>query len=189
MNLGYTVLDFIQRVRQQPADATDPRLLGRLEAMAKQAFSGAFVALMAPLARDTREVRVLLPNALTTPTNRQSVIFPQPIEILGFNPIVTNAGAGTAPNPSEIDCAIDINNEQNLAASDGVSSPAGGTMAQFISLPNFSILTPRMMGLRVESPKPDVGFQFKNKRPGSGAADAFVCVGIFYRYCKPYSAP
>lgn len=189
MNLGYTVLDFIQRVRAQPADATDSRLLGRLESMAKQAFSGAFVALMAPLARDTREVRVILPGAAVVPTNRQSVIFPQPIEILGFNPIVTAAGAGTAPDVANIDCAIDINNEQQLQAADGVTTVAGGAAAQFISLPNFSILTPRMMGLRVESPKPDVGFQFRWKRTIGGAADAFVCVGIFYRYCKPYSAP
>lgn len=186
MNLSYEILRFVDRVRRSPADANDPRLLSRLEKMARDGFDGMMVALHAPVAMQTWEARANLLGAANPPlTTRVPMVFPRPVEVVGMLPIVvaTSANPGlVVPTVNDVDVSIDINSNAYLSSGSGVSSPAGGTTGQFITLANFSVLTPRLLMMRLTAPKPDIGFTFRWKRGTGVYQDALISVGVFARY-------
>lgn len=187
MSLPYEILNFIARVKSRPEDLSNPALLDRLGRMAKAGFDGAFVALFSPIADLTWETRVQLPGG-TAQSSRQPLIFPRPVEIAGFFPIVvpTTNGLGLLnPTTFDVDVSMDVNSQEYVTAGQGVSTPAGGTAGAFVTLANMSVQVPRLLGLKLTAPKPDLGMTFRWKR---GAApqiynDALISVGVFARYC------
>jgi hypothetical protein len=184
MDVKYAVLQFVNRVRRAPADGSDPRLLGRLEALALAAFDGALVALHAPIADRTWEVRGMLLSAQAGPGSRIPIQFPEPIEIVGMNPIVVTTGAGPLlhATPDDIDVAIDVNQASYQTSGEGVTSPANANpTGQFISLSHLSIQTPRLWMWRLNAARPEVGFTLRWKRGANVYEPAMVCIGIYGR--------
>lgn len=194
-NLSYAVLDFLSRVKLSPADATDPRLLGRLERMARAAFDGAMVALHAPVAPLTWEVNVLLSNVagagVQPETPRVPLTYPRPVQIVGFLPVVVNAaapaGAELTPTTNDVLVSIDINNDERITNTQGFTTPSSGSGSTFVTLSSMSVLVPRLLMKLIDTPKPDIGFTFRYKRPNGVAgatvyAPSIITMATFARY-------
>jgi hypothetical protein len=188
MSLGYEVLRFVDRVRRAPADASDPRLLARLEKYAKEAFEG-IVALHAPASPMTWETVSILRGA-STAGPRQPFRFPRPVEIVGFFPtvipILPASGGATVPTTDSIAVQIDTDNQNYITSGDGISTNAGGTAGPFVTLSALSVQVPRVLGYKLRNPTPDIGFTFRWKiDPGAAPGifrDVIIGMAIFARY-------
>jgi hypothetical protein len=165
MSLGYEVLRFVDRVTRNPADGSDPRLLARLEKYAREAFEG-IVALHAPASPMTWETRTILRGS-TLLSPRVSFRFPRPIEIVGFFPtiipILPATGGAAVPTTDAVACAIDTDNQNFITAGDGISTNAGGTAGNFVTLSSLSVQVPRVLGYKLRNPTPDIGFTYQWK--------------------------
>jgi hypothetical protein len=188
MSLGYEVLRFVDRVRRAPADGNDPRLLARLEKYAKEAFEG-IVALHAPASPMTWEtVGILRGSTLQGP--RQPFRFPRPVEIVGFFPtvlpILPATGGGTVPTADAIAVQIDTDNQNYITSGDGISTNAGGTAGNFVTLSSVGVQVPRVVGYKLRNPTPDIGFTFRWKiDPGATPfifRDVIIGMTIYARY-------
>ncbi len=189
MSLRYEILRFVDRVRKQPADGSDPRLLAKLERMAQEAFDGAFVALSAPASPMSWEsVSILRGATLTGP--RVPFRFPRPVEICGFFPtvlpILPASGGATVPTTDSIACAIDTDNQNYMTAGDGISTNAGSTAGPYVTLTSLSVQAPRVLGYKLRNPTPDIGFTFRWKLdPGAAPGifrDVIISMTMFARY-------
>jgi hypothetical protein len=187
MSLGYEVLRFIDRVRRQPADGSDPRLLSRLEVYAKEAFEG-IVALHAPASPMTWEINTFLDGTIQQ-TARQSFRFPRPVEIVGFfSTLVIDVNSADLITPSldAIAVQIDTDNQAFLTAADGISSPAGGKAGTFVTVSAMDVQVPRVVGYKLRNPTPDIGFTYRWKQLTSADEpvydDAMISTAIYARY-------
>lgn len=184
MSLGYEVLRFIARVKKQPADGSDPRLLARLEKYANEAFEGA-VALMAPQSPMTWETNTVLTGAVQS-TNRVPFRFPRPVSIVGFFPSLVVFGTGnTSPTTEDIAVSIDTDNQNYITSGDGVSTPAGGTAGPYVTLAALSVQVPRIVDYKLRNPTPDIGFTFRWKQDVTAGAvydDALISMAMYARY-------
>jgi len=188
MSLGYEVLRFVDRVMQDPTAATDPRLLGRLQKYAREAFEG-IVALHAPASPMSWEsVSILRGSTLQGPRN--SFKFPRPVEIVGFFPtvipILPASGGGTVPTTDSIAVQIDTDNQNYITSGDGISTNVGGTAGPFVTLSSMSVQVPRVLGYKLRNPTPVIGFTYRWKiDPGATPfifRDIIIGMGIFARY-------
>jgi hypothetical protein len=188
MSLGYECLRFVDRVRRDPSAGSDPRLLARLEKYAKEAFEG-IVALHAPASPMTWEtVSILRGSSLTGP--RTPFRFPRPVEIVGFFPtvlpILPASGGATVPTTDSIACQIDTDNQNYITSGDGISTNAGGTAGNFVTLSALSVQVPRVVGYKLRNPTPDIGFTFRWKiDPGASPfimRDVIIGMVIYARY-------
>ena len=188
MSLAYEILRFVDRARKQPADASDPRLLARLEKYAKEAFEG-IVALHAPASPMSWEVVSILRGS-TPQGPRQPFRFPRPVEIVGFMPtvipILPASGGGTVPTSDSIAVQIDTDNQNYLTSGDGISTNAGGSAGPFVTLSMMGVQVPRIVGYKLRNPTPDIGFTFRWKiDPGPSPfifRDVIIGMGIYARY-------
>jgi hypothetical protein len=185
MTLSYEVFRFIDRVRKQPADGSDPRLLARLETYAKEAFEG-IVALHAPASPMTWESSVIMLGSVQT-TNRISFRYPRPVEIVGFLPtlLVLETGGAITPSTDCIAVSIDTDNQNYLTSGEGISTNAGGTAGPFVTLSAMSIQAPRVLGYKLRNPTPDIGFTYRWKQSTAAGAvykDAIVSLAMYARY-------
>lgn len=189
MSLRYEILRFVDRVRKQPSDGSDPRLLSKLERAAQEAFDGAFVAMSAPASPMTWEtVTILRGSSLTGP--RVPFRFPRPVEICGFFPtvlpILPASGGAVVPTTDSIACAIDTDNQNYLTSGDGISTNAGSTAGPYVTLSGLSVQTPRVLGYKLRNPTPDIGFQFRWKiDPGLTPfifRDVIISMTMYARY-------
>jgi len=188
MSLPYSILKWVQGVRAGLFDARDPTVLDRLEREAKESWEGALVALHAPIAPLSWETRAILPGTVQQ-TTRQPLIFPRPVEIVGLFPAVIPVsiapGLRTA-TPLDIDISIDVNSVDYLTAGQGVSTSAGGTAGNFVTLASVGVQVPRLHMTKLTAPKPDMGMTFHWKLPAAvGAAiynDSFISVAVYARY-------
>ncbi len=183
-NLRYLVAQFVNRVRRSPADATDPRILGRLEKEALESFDGDSVALHSPVADRTWEVRSMMLSGQVGPGARVPISFPEPIEIVGINPVVvvTSNLALVHPTPDDIDVALDVNAASYMTSGEGVTAPANASpTGQFITLSHLSILVPRLFMWKLSAARPEIGFTFRTKRGAAVYEDCMVCIGIMGR--------
>jgi hypothetical protein len=188
MSLGYEVLRYVDRVFKDPTAGSDPRLLKRLEAYAKEAFEG-IVALHAPASPMTWEVNTVMKGTVQT-SARTDFRFPRPVELVGFfsTVVVDNAGGGGAVTPSTdvIACQIDTDNQAYLTSADGVSSPAGGKAGTFVTLSSLDVQVPRIVGYKLRNPTPVIGFTYRWKQLASTNSpiykDCLVSTAMFARY-------
>lgn len=194
MSLAYEIRRYVDRIRRQPSDGSDPRLLDRLEKMASEAIDGV-VALMAPSSPMTWESVSILRGAVQTGP-RVAFRFPRPVEIVGYFPSLvvlnTPSTAGIiTPSLDTISCQIDTDNQNYMTSGDGVSTQAGGQAGPFVTLSSLSVQVPRVLGYKLRNPTPDIGFTFRWKQDivsaGVGAPpavyrDVIIGMSMFARY-------
>jgi hypothetical protein len=189
MSLSYEVFRFIDRVRKQPSDGSDPRLLSRLEVYAKEAFEG-IVALHAPASPMTWESSTLLNGAVQT-TNRIGFRYPRPVEIVGFFPTLVvlepedEDSDLITPSTDVISVSIDTDNQNYLTSGEGISTNAGGTAGPYVTLSAMSVQVPRVVGFKLRNPTPDIGFTYRWKQSVAAGAvykNTIVSLAMFARY-------
>lgn len=185
-NMQFGIRRFVDFVRKNPAQANDPILLKQLEQLADNSADGSQAALIAPMAPWTWETRVVLTGAIPQ-SARQPLIFPRPVDVLGFYPTVipiTNTNGLITPTVNDIDVSIDTNAESNYSAGSGASTAAGGSAGPFVTLAAMGVQIPRLMCISITAPSPDLGMTFKWKRGTGFYQDAFISVAVFARYRK-----
>jgi len=193
MSLSYEVLRFVDRAMKRPADASDPRLLARLEAYARDAWEG-IVALHAPASPMTWEVVTVLRGAVQL-SNRIPFRFPRPVEIVGFFPtIIPLATPSTSgiltPTTDTIAVSMDTDNQNYLTSGDGISTPAGGSAGPFVTLSAMSVQVPRIVCYKLRNPTPDIGFTYRWKldidsgvgTPKAVYKDTLISLTMYARY-------
>jgi hypothetical protein len=187
MSLAYTALRFIDRVRKNPTDGSDPRMLDILEKAAINAFEG-IVALTAPASPMSWECNVNLLGTVQE-SNRVSFRYPRPVEIVGFYPTLVVFGANGAlltPSLDSISVSIDTDNQNYLTSGEGVSSNAGGTAGPYVTLSAMSVQVPRVLGYKLKNPTPVIGFKFRWKQATTAVApiynDTLISMAMFARY-------
>ena len=188
MSFAYEVLRYVDRVRQQPADGSDPRLLARLEKYAREAFEG-IVALHAPASPMSWETTTILRGS-TIAGPRVPFKFPRPVEIVGFFPtvlpILPSSGGATVPTSDSIAVQIDTDNQNYITSGDGISTNVGGTAGPFVTLSMMSVQVPRIVGYKLRNPTPVIGFTYRWKiDPGLTPfifRDVIISMGIYARY-------
>jgi hypothetical protein len=185
MSISHAVLQFVDRVRRVPGDANDPRLLGRLEKMAKDAWDGAIVALYAPIAPRTLEVFVNYPGQADE-SNRIDVPFPRAVQVVGVRPsiVVTSDNQLVVPTAEDLLCALDIDQQDYPTANDGATVSSGARFGQFVTLASLST-DRRFLGMKLTAPKPSVGVTYRWKQGSSVAAvyeDCHIGLAFYYRF-------
>lgn len=181
MGLPYEVVRFADRALKDPSYASDPNILKKLLAWGKDAFEG-IVALHAPMAPLTWES-----NALLVPSqpqsNRVPFRFPWPVEIIGFYPTLMVYGSeeATAPTLFDIRVQIDTDAQNYMTSGDGVATPAGGTVGAFVTLAAMSVLVPRLLGYKLRTPTPDIGFTYQWKDTPTNFKSTMVSMAMFAR--------
>lgn len=184
MSLRTLVQRFTMLARANPISATDPGELKKLEAAAATGLEDGFVALTAPNAPFTWEVRTLLLNTAQS-TNRVKFAFPWKTNLVGIYPhisIVRPIGALAIPTLDDIDVQVDINNQAYLTGLEGLSTAVGVGGNNSVTLASLGVQLPRLMALAlVGESKPDLGFTFRWKQPplaGPTAIYESVIVGV-----------
>lgn len=188
MGLAYEVFRYVDRVRKQPGDAGDGRLLARLEQYAREAWEG-MVSLTAPASPMTWEPVSILRGA-TLEGPRVPFRFPRPVEICGFFPtvlpILPATGGATVPTTDSIAVKIDTDNQNYMTSGDGISTNAGSTAGPYVTLSSMSVQVPRVLGYKLRNPTPDIGFTFRWKLdPGVAPGifrDVIISMAIYARY-------
>jgi hypothetical protein len=191
MALSADVEDFVSEALDKPDFAVRPENLRALRNKARASLQGMHTALVSPNAPYSWENRVIVPSAAAAGlSERIAYKFPQNMDVVGFNPILTDLGV-VAPSfvPGNImsaltdwDVAIDINNENLLTNLEGVSTSVGGTRGgNFISLQSIGILVPRLFALKLISMAPEIGMTFRSKRGANVFRDVMISVTMFVR--------
>jgi hypothetical protein len=188
-SLRARVLDFINFARNMPGRASAPEELNMLENAAYNSADGMFAAEHAPIAPMTWEERVILTGAALV-SERVAFKFPYAMEIVGLFPtlsiVLPVAGGATVPTTSDIDISIDINNSNTITTLEGISTSAPGATrgGTFVTLASWSVLAPRLVGLKLTGPAPEFGMQFRWKNPNQAAPnyrDTIISVALFVR--------
>ena len=190
MSLSQHVIDFVQRVREKPATGVDPAELAALRKAADEDLDGFHTALTAPNAPYSWENRVILLGAQAL-SERINFPFPQNMNLTGMNPTLVDLGVvaptfvpgNVLPGLNDIDCQVDINNENFLTSLEGISSPVAGATrgGTFVTLASIGILVPRIVGLILESKTPQIGMTFRWKRGVGVYRDTVISVTMFVR--------
>lgn len=183
MSLSYSVLRFIDRVRRKPVLGTDPDELKALEGSALNSFDGAFVALHAPMAPDTYEARGMLLSG-SAESDLLSMRFPSRVQIVGMLPTIVPYGAqGRRPTLDDIDVSMSsFSGKTNLTSATGITTPAGGGKdGTFVTLSGMSVQAPRLHGIRLDAPTPEVHWKFRWKLGPGTYQDAIVTMLVFAR--------
>lgn len=187
MSLAYEVLRYVDRAFKQPADASDPILLKRLQKYANEAWEG-IVALHAPASPMTWECRTNLVGTAQR-TNRIQFRYPRPVEIVGFLPTLIVYGTNPAlitPSTDDLMVSIDTDNQNYLTSGEGVSSNAGGTAGPFVTLTCMSVQVPRIVGYKLRNPTPDIGFTFQWAQNVTGGVAVYnsctIAMAMYARY-------
>lgn len=138
--------------------------------------------------RNTIEVQASLPQALANGNNgtgRVPLKFPGPTEIVGCYPSViagSSNGGLLIPGLDDILVLLDINDEER-ATSRLDQTAAGNERAAFVTLGALGAArAQRNLGMRLENASPELGIEFRWKRPWDGAAryeDAIVSLAFF----------
>lgn len=192
MRLYRRVLDFISQVRERPVLGSDPKELSSLAEAARGDWGDSFEAQHVPLAEWTWEVRLTFPSgaAVNNDTSQRVAIkFPSEVQIIAFIPtLVPLGGAGIVPTLNDIACRVDVNKKAELTDRDSITTPAGTSEdSQFVTLFALSILAPRLMGIRLASRNPEVGFTFRWERGGAVYQDTIVKMAAACRFYGKHS--
>lgn len=181
MGLPYEVLRWATRAIKDPNYASDPVVIDKLSRWAKDAFEG-IVALHAPVSPMTWEVNTVLLNT-TTESQRQPFRFPWPVEIIGMFPTVIDITTGEAFSAStnHIRVRIDTDAQNYTTSGEGVTTPAGGTVGPYVTLSAMSVQVPRLMGYKLRTPTPDIGFTYQWKVVPTTFRSCFISMAMYAR--------
>jgi len=149
------------------------------------AMSDAYVSLQAPMVPLTWET---FGTILTT--EQESPIlpirFPKPVQLLAIRPTIRPLSflpspPLVAPSLDDVLVSISIDREKALTAQQqpGTTSAAGSA---FVTAGSLSLGLPRLLAQEIDSPTPQLDFQFR-WRQGTGVfIDCSVSVAVFARY-------
>lgn len=194
-----TVLAAAQMAAANPVAANNPDVWRSLRNAALNSFEEGFTALTSPNSPYTWEQRIIL-RGTQPDSGRQAFRFPFAVDIVGFVPRIVSIlplnGALLTATLDDVDVQIDLNNQNKITNSNGVTTPAGQgvTSSSFVNLASISVQTPRLFGLRLAGTNPEVGFTLRwTQPPPSPAApyynDVLVKVGIYaYEWCETPSS-
>jgi len=183
-----TVLAAASLAATNPIAANNPDVWRSLRLAALNSFEEGFTALTAPNSPWTWEQRIVLRGSQAD-SGRQTFRFPYAVDIVGLNPVIVSILPLADPpvvnaTIADIDVQIDLNNQNKLTNSNGVTTPGGTGASSFVSLGQIAIFTPRVMGLRLAGTNPEMGFTLRWTQPPPSAAtpfynDVLVKIGIF----------
>lgn len=188
-SLRARILDFVNFARNMPGRASAPEELQALEKAAYDSADGMFAAEHAPIAPMTWEERVILLGADLI-SERVAFKFPYAMEVVGMFPtlsiVLPVAGGLVVPTTSDIDVSIDINNSNTITTLEGISTSAPGATrgGTFVTLASWSVLAPRLVGLKLTGPAPELGMQFRWKNPNNASPNyrnTIISVALFVR--------
>lgn len=183
MSLSYDILRFGARALTDPQFASDPNVWKRLMKEARDAFEG-IVALHAPMSPLTYESSALLQGSVQA-SNRIPFRFPWPVEIVGFFPTLVTPVTedGITPGIDDIRVQIDIDSNNYMTSGDGLSIPGnpGGTPGPFVTLSAMSVLVPRLVGYKLRTATPDIGFTYAWKQAAGTYSTTMISMAIFAR--------
>jgi len=188
------ILAFVQEAQDHPDKAVDRERLEALRQAALDDAAGMTGALIAPNAPQSWENRLaIMLGSLAGESDRMVFPFPQGMDVMGFHPVLNDLGVvapsfipgNILPSLRDIDVKIDVNQENTITSLEGqatsVATNRGGT---FISLESIDIILPRLMMLRLDAPRPEIGMTFRWKRGGGIFRDTMVSVTMFPRRQK-----
>lgn len=169
--------------RLRGIEGNDANLIDRLKRAAKNVWEGRFVAMQAPMAPDTWEIKV--PLAKADAQAEGSIRFDRPIRIIGILPIVTltaAVGGDVAATPDDLEVRLVVDGERNFTQ--GNQDVATGQRADFVTLSAMGILTPRLVGRIITNPSPTVTATIKGKRGAGVYAPCDVRLAFFTEYLE-----
>ena len=189
-SLIHAVLTHVQRVKQRPTVGSDPDELKHLETAAHRSWGDSFAALHAPVASLTWETRALLLGSTPT-SDRVYIDFPgsSDTQLVGiYVSLSTKPGAtGATPTRDDIDVFMDVNEKSYLTSlrnAKGQGPTSTTKDATYVTLSAIGVQTPRLFGLRIEGPNPQVGFTFRWKWGANVYADTIIGVAAFVRHLR-----
>lgn len=167
MSLAYAVLQYVQAVKKNRTVALDDEFLQHLETLARERFQDAHYAQYAPRTDVTREAIAVLPdnvaNTIGTASQEVEIVFPWPVEVLAFYVSITPRDSTFArATTDDALVSLNIDDFENLAARTSTQTDANGP-TQFVTLTNYSVLSPRVMELALTAPTPRIAVTFKWK--------------------------
>lgn len=183
-SIAYKVLQMVSQVRRDPTMLS--AWLDAIEKQARRSFDGAYVALMGPIVEDTWETSTTFPS-IDDESPIAKVEFTAPIEIVGFFFSVVPASFAPAPplvfaTPFDLLVSIEIDKRTRLTSQDIDTTQAGGPES-FVSMPSVDMrLSNRLIGKKVESPKPLVQFKWRWKQGPNVFVDSDVSAAIAWRF-------
>jgi hypothetical protein len=183
--LNFELLRFIQRVRRQPTDGSDPNLLDKLEKMALDDLEGCHVALSAPMANLTWESKVdLLKTDDESPNGLLS--FTEPVTVLGFFPTVVPkilpvAGGSVAGTLDDLEVSVTVDKAERYTNSQ-VPQTVNAQEEAFVTASSLSTLNAlRLIGINVSSPTPKFQFVWRWKQGKNIFVDSICCMAVIHR--------
>lgn len=161
MDLATLVSRFVSKAKSQPANASDPSTLRELEQAARMSRDDRSVALYAPIAEFTYDVKHSLAKT-DAQTARKAFKFPFRVEIVAIHStvvLVSSASGTNTPTRADLEVALDLNFESYLTSSAGVSPNGNAVDGGFVSLDSFDLsLNPRLIQYRPQGVQPEIGF-------------------------------
>jgi len=184
-DLNFEILRYIQRVRRQPTDGSDPALLDKLEQLALSDLSGSHVALSAPFANETWESKV---DLLKTDEQSQvgSLDFTEPVLVLGFFPIVVPkvlpvAGGAVAGTLDDLEVSVTVDKQERYTTQQ-TPQTVNAAEGQFVTASSLSTLNAlRLVGIKVTSPTPKFQFVWRWKQGSGVIVDSICTMAVFHR--------
>lgn len=189
MNLDRFVREWVSEKKIRPADASKPEELEALLRAADASWEGAFAANHAPISPLTWEESALLHHD-DDESERARFQFPYRMEVVGMRPtisVIQPVGQGQViPTLDDIQVMIDLNEAEYLTSLDGQSTTAAKkTGGNFVSLAAIGVQVPRLFGLKLVSPQPELGMKFRWKQLPvagfAGFADCLIGVSLYVR--------
>jgi len=181
--LRLAVLEYVSRVKDSPSVGSDPAELNALVRAARNSADGSFATDAAPIAPYRWEQRFQMASAQAV-TDRIPFTFPFGIEVLGFIPTIcalANPPGLLVPTLNDIDISIDVNAQQFITSTQGVSTPGGTQGGNFITLATIQIIQQALFRLQIVGVNPVMGFTLRWKRGINVYQDSIVGIGIVAR--------
>lgn len=177
------VVKRLTREAKKQGGTLTPTQISQLEREANLSFDNAFVTVTAPFAPETWQGEVILPTG-SLQSGRVDMRFSRPVEIVGIYPALVPVGAvGVDAKMDEIACQIDIDH-QNFRTSTITDTTQ---TSNFVTL-NALAVDKRQFGLRIDSPRPSVGFTFRWRTALNTRKDTLISVTLFCRWLRESGA-
>lgn len=169
--LARLIQDFVQLARKDPAQASAPSILAKLDKESNRMFADAVCPRPVLLSTDKMEVSTVLKRTSLLSSARIPFSFPIPVEIVGFSCYIrptfdANEGPFTDPlefaTLADVLVSVDVNNAR-IRTNQSQTTP-GGPPGQFVTLESLDQKNSNTLsGLRIKNARPELGFTFRWK--------------------------
>jgi hypothetical protein len=194
--LALSVLSFLDRIKRNPALASDPAFLQELQTDATEDMQDAYVSLATPKANDTWETSV---DFITTDTESpvSSIAFPEPVRIIAMLPVIVPAVPFTSFGPPAVravnvasldDVRISVTVDKKVAYTSQEDTSTTTTTAgpnAFVTASALSILLPRLWDIMIESTNPKIEFVWQWKQGPNIFRDSICSIACMFQWKNP----